>query len=70
MFRYYGVPYGGETVTAQGGVSQGGTRGTVQGERHRHGCRRRHRASQRAGDAMTRSEQRVAVDKTAEPVGR
>jgi uncharacterized protein (TIGR02271 family) len=55
LFRYYGVPYGGRTVTAQGGAPQGSGVGTGAG-----GGR---------DDAMTRSEEQVTVDKTAQPTG-
>ncbi len=62
LFRYYGVPYGGATVTAQGGAPKGMGGGPGIGAGQNTG-------TSTGRDAMTRSEEQVTVDKTAQPTG-
>lgn len=58
LFRYYGVPYGGETATALSGQAPAsaptGTSGTTND----------------AGDAMTRSEEEISAGKVRQEAGR
>ena len=62
FFDYYGIPYGGETVTAQGGPQGGqGTAATGAGY---------DTSGPTTDDAMTRSEEEVRVGKAATESGR
>ena len=63
FFDYYGIPYGGETVTAKGGPqagAQGGVTGTTGHDV----------SGPTTDDAMTRSEEEVRVGKAATETGR
>ncbi len=62
LFEYYGVPYGGETVTAQGGAGAP-TAGAATGAGH-------DVSGPNTDDAMTRSEEEVRVGRAAEETGR
>lgn len=62
LFEHYGVPYGGETVTAQTGTA-GGTVGARGGDGH-------DVSGPETDNAMTRSEEELRVGKAAQETGR
>ncbi len=70
LFTYYGIPYGGDTVTATGGPGQGQTGGTDIGYSQQTGTVGRDTSGPMTDDAMTRSEERVHVGVQRREAGR
>ena len=74
IFTHYGVPYGGETVTAQtggeGGQDSGRTGGKGKQESGRTGGPGQDTSGRNTDEAMTRSEEQLNVGTRTEEVGR
>jgi len=67
LFTYYGIPYGGDTVTATGGPDQGQT---VARDTQQTATVGRDTSGPMTDDAMTRSEERVHVGVQRREAGR